>query len=225
MTYPRTPVSEFGRGFSKLASSTLATGVFACGFSLLSAGAAQAVGTVTCTPSTSGGYTMSVVTVTAGANPNKNPPCQINNLANQGTVVNQWDAGQIDTSGTYRYSLTADGGRKFTEFSMNTDISFSQLGSATKTVYSDAGFTNLIGTFTSVNGNSVAYSALTDQTLSTVFVQDTYSFNGGTQLNSISNNFKSTAPPAGVPGPLPILGAGASFAFSRKLRRRIKSAF
>ena len=80
--------------------------------------------------------------------------------------------------------------------------------------------------FTSTDGNSVAFAPLTDQTLSTVYVQDSYMFTGGTQLNSISNNFKVTAPapPPTVPGPLPILGAGASFAFSRKLRRRIKSA-
>ena len=225
MTYCKTPMSQFGRGFSKLASSTLATGFFACGLSLLSAGAAQAVGNVNCNPANSGMFTMSVVNVTAGNNPDKTPPCQINSLGNLGTVVNQWEAGQIDTSGTYRYSITA-AGRKFTEFSLNADISFNQTGTATKSVYSDAGYTNLIGTFTSINGNSVAFAPLTDQTLSTVYVQDSYMFTGTTQLNSISNNFKVTAPapPPTVPGPLPILGAGASFAFSRKLRRRIKSA-
>jgi hypothetical protein len=224
MTYCKTPMSQFGRGFSKLASSTLATGFFACGLSLLSAGAAQAVGTVNCSPATSGPFTMSVVNVTAGNNPDKTPPCQINSAGNLGTVVNQWEAGQIDTSGTYRYSLTA-AGRKFTEFSLNADISFNQMGTATKSVYSDAGYTNLIGMYTSVNGASVAFTPLSDQTLSTVYVQDSYMFNGTTQLNSISNNFKVTAPASTVPGPLPILGAGASFAFSRKLRRRIKSAF
>ena len=225
MTYCKTPMSQFGRGFSKLASSTLATGFFACGLSLLSAGAAQAVGDVNCNPANSGPFAMSVVRVTAGNNPDKSPPCQINSLGNVGTVVNQWEAGQIDTSGTYRYSITA-AGRKFTEFSLNADISFNQTGTATKSVYSDANYTNLIGMFTSTDGNSVAFAPLTDQTLSTVYVQDSYMFTGGTQLNSISNNFKVTAPapPPTVPGPLPILGAGASFAFSRKLRRRIKSA-
>ena len=160
---------------------------------------------------------MSQVNVTIGNNPDRNPPCSINNAGNLGTVVNQWNAGQTDTSGTYRYSISA-GSLQFTEFSLNADISFSQLGTVTKTVYSDPGFTTVIGTYTSTNGNSVAFSPLSNQTLSTVYVQDTYSFNGITQLNSISNNFKA------VPGPLPILGAGASFAFSRKLRRRIKSA-
>lgn len=225
MTYCKTPMSQFGRGFSKLASSTLATGFFACGLSLLSAGAAQAIGNVTCSPANSGPFAMSVVKVTAGNNPNKTPPCQINSLGETlGTVVNQWEAGQINTSGTYRYSITAPG-RKFLEFSLNADISFNQTGTATKSVYSDANYTNLIGTFTSTNGNSVAFAPLTDQTFSTVYIQDSYMFNGGTQLNSISNNFKVTAPASTVPGPLPILGAGASFAFSRKLRRRIKSAF
>lgn len=218
MSQTKTILPQFGRSISKLVSaSTLTAGVLAGGISLLNAGGAQAVGTVNCTPTASGVFTMSAVDVTAGNNPDKAPPCQINSVGLMGTAVNQWDAGQIDTSGSFRYSVNA-GSLMFTEVSLNTDISFNQLGTVTKNIYSDPGYTNLIGTMMSTNGNSVAFQPLTDQTLSTIYIEDTYSFNGTTQLNSISNNFKVT------PGPLPILGAGASFAFSRKLRRRIKSA-
>jgi hypothetical protein len=54
--------------------------------------------------------------------------------------------------------------------------------------------------------------------------------NGNLVLNSLGTIY-STAPGltppgggAGVPGPLPILGAGAAFGFSRRLRNRIKVA-
>jgi hypothetical protein len=45
------------------------------------------------------------------------------------------------------------------------------------------------------------------------------SSNGAGSINSLENSFRQTQ----VPGPLPILGAGMAFGFSRKLRRRIKA--
>lgn len=46
------------------------------------------------------------------------------------------------------------------------------------------------------------------------------------QLNSSSGNFftKAVPPPDTVPGPLPIMGAGLGFAFSRRLRGRIRAS-
>lgn len=44
------------------------------------------------------------------------------------------------------------------------------------------------------------------------------------QLNTSAGPFVSTATGASVPGPLPLLGAGAAFGFSRTLRKRIKDA-
>ncbi len=32
---------------------------------------------------------------------------------------------------------------------------------------------------------------------------------------------RTPTPPSGVPGPLPLLGVGAAFSFSRRLRRRV----
>jgi hypothetical protein len=40
---------------------------------------------------------------------------------------------------------------------------------------------------------------------------------------SFTNTVVQAAPPSQVPGPLPLLGAGAAFGFSRKLRARIKT--
>jgi len=60
---------------------------------------------------------------------------------------------------------------------------------------------------------TLEYTAFTDVTLNP-FTQDS----GGTIIiNAKDPNFPTTA----VPGPLPVLGAGAAFGYSRRLRRRI----
>ena len=46
-------------------------------------------------------------------------------------------------------------------------------------------------------------------------------YNGAGAIDSFENSFKQTST---VPGPLPVLGAGVAFGFSRKLRRRINGA-
>jgi hypothetical protein len=51
----------------------------------------------------------------------------------------------------------------------------------------------------------------------TYYFKDTYSANGGA-IDNFQNTIRAT------PGPLPILGAGAVFGFSRKLRGRIKAS-
>jgi hypothetical protein len=50
-----------------------------------------------------------------------------------------------------------------------------------------------------------------------VKVTNTYTPNSGA-IDNVENTFRN------VPGPLPILGAGAAFGFSRKLRSRIKAS-
>jgi hypothetical protein len=42
-----------------------------------------------------------------------------------------------------------------------------------------------------------------------------------TSTNDTINVVIGSAPPAAVPGPLPLLGVGAAFGFSRRLRRRV----
>ena len=55
--------------------------------------------------------------------------------------------------------------------------------------------------------------------VSQVWVRDTWAATPS-GVDSISNDFAQT----GVPGPLPLLGAGAAFGFSRNLRKRIKTS-
>lgn len=50
-----------------------------------------------------------------------------------------------------------------------------------------------------------------------ITVTNTYTPNNGA-IDNVENTFRN------VPGPLPILGAGAAFGFSRKLRSRIKAS-
>jgi len=62
--------------------------------------------------------------------------------------------------------------------------------------------------------------------LKTIRVVDTYSVGTGS-VNSFQNSFRQQdllPPPSDVPGPLPLLGAGAAFCFSRRLRSRLKAA-
>jgi hypothetical protein len=60
-------------------------------------------------------------------------------------------------------------------------------------------------------------SGVTSATFAQTFVTDTKT------LNQTGFAFTQSSPTT-VPGPLPVLGAGAAFGFSRKLRKRIKQA-
>jgi hypothetical protein len=68
-------------------------------------------------------------------------------------------------------------------------------------------------------------TALFDEDLKTIRVRDDYKVIKGS-INSFQNSF--TQIPRGetdrVPGPLPLLGAGAAFGFSRRLRTRVLAA-
>jgi hypothetical protein len=58
---------------------------------------------------------------------------------------------------------------------------------------------------------------------STIYVRDKWTIPTGsnTIIDAIQNNYTQTDH---VPGPLPLLGAGAAFGFSRRIRSRIKGA-
>ena len=69
-------------------------------------------------------------------------------------------------------------------------------------------------------------SALFDEGLKTISVRDEYLVTMGS-INSFQNSFiqkQGPIDPPTVPGPLPLLGAGAAFGFSRRLRTRVLAA-
>ena len=119
-------------------------------------------------------------------------------------------------TGTYSYKLTSDNGQPFLKGLIDSDLDFGT-GIVKKQVYSDSSFTTLIFDYTSTSGSSSGLQPLTNQSLTEIYVRDTYTVDAGSQLDNFTNTFQT-------PGPLPILGAGAAFGFSRKLRGRIKAA-
>jgi hypothetical protein len=68
-------------------------------------------------------------------------------------------------------------------------------------------------------------SGLFDPGLKTISVRDEYLVTMGS-INSFQNSFTQLpgGDPEPVPGPLPLLGAGAAFGFSRRLRTRVLAA-
>ena len=61
-------------------------------------------------------------------------------------------------------------------------------------------------------------------TTTTDFMNDVLANATGDGLTQFANRLNQELPPPEVPGPLPLLGAGAAFGFSRKLRNRVKLA-
>jgi len=75
----------------------------------------------------------------------------------------------------------------------------------------------------SFNGGGVMMVPFSPTNLSMINVSVNAVSTGSGTYNNFSTKFtQQPAPPQGVPGPLPLLGIGAAFGFSRKLRNRIK---
>ena len=77
-----------------------------------------------------------------------------------------------------------------------------------------------------VHENSKSATGFIGGEVKLITVKDTYEVTVGS-INSIQNSFNQKPdqiPPPTVPGPLPLLGAGAAFGFSRRLRTRVLAA-
>ena len=123
------------------------------------------------------------------------------------------------TIGTLRYNLSIvdlpfEGTNPlvFDKVDLNWAAVFGPNVTVTKQVYSDPAWTNNILTL-SGNGSMGDISALN---LKDIWILDTYNVPAGEGLDNFNNAFTQ------VPGPLPLLGAGTAFGFSRRLRRRSK---
>jgi hypothetical protein len=204
---------SMGRIPQLFGNAVLAAGVLTGGASLLNAGGAQAVA-CNLTP---GGFSTSLLS-NAATHPGA---CDIESPLAGNPSFNKFVAIEYDfipnisnTSGTYQYSLTSSIG-PFTDYRLDFDTQLGSTSAVTKEIFSDSSFSNLIGT---VKENELTIlKPLTNQSLTTIWVRDTYSTGSGDVLDTVTNTFQT-------PGPLPILGAGAAFGFSRKLRGRIKAA-
>jgi hypothetical protein len=94
-----------------------------------------------------------------------------------------------------------------------------------KSIYSDPGYQNLIIPTLGNNPITTDGGFIEFPVTPTIYVKDVVTLTASPSnptvplfVPGINNDFRN------VPGPLPILGAGAAFGFSRKLRSRIKAA-
>lgn len=125
---------------------------------------------------------------------------------------------------TFTYTLATTNGNVWTQAGLTSQMqALFQGGSFSKEVCSTGFGTGTCQVFTSTDTGTSAQSSALVGYGTQIWVRDTYVSTANApagQVTGITNTFMSTA----VPGPLPVLGAGAAFGFSRKLRRRIKAA-
>ena len=128
-----------------------------------------------------------------------------------GNIVNTDFTIAAPTAGTVSFDWnfsTADGAARYDPFGYLLNGAFTRLTD-------DSGAQTQSG--------SVTFSVLSGQFFG--FRQNSNDSRFGRASTTISNfNGPTAAAPASVPGPLPILGVGAAFAYSRRLRRRINLA-
>lgn len=122
---------------------------------------------------------------------------------------------QGPVTGVFDYEINIfEGPMQFNTVELSVDA-VAGTPTVTKSIYGDAGFTQLLQQIT-VSGNATSgYFALPSD-YTTLYVRDSYVLKDGDILDNFQNNFTQ------VPGPLPLLGAGTAFGFSRRLRRRVR---
>lgn len=185
--------------------------------SILSAGASHALG-IPPVPATQGGFTVNSLTAPTGSV--YQPRQDLTATGPYGQVATIFDTppdslANLASLGT-EYTITSSLGR-FLLVNIDTTVGGSQSVVVTKEIY-NPNTSALVGTIVSTNGGvqSIDVSSLN---LTSLRIKDTVSSIGTNAiLNSYQNSFTA------VPGPLPVLGAGAAFATSRKLRSRIKAS-
>jgi len=125
---------------------------------------------------------------------------------------------------TYEVSLfNAVAGQEFVDY--RTQVGSSQIGTNTFSKVLDTVAPGTVtGTSTSTGGQGNVISFAPGQ-VSTLYFSSMVEVTAG-RIDTLSDSLtqKFGEPGTGVPGPLPILGAGAAFGFSRRLRKRIKLA-
>jgi hypothetical protein len=158
------------------------------------------------------------------------PGQNIVNMAESGVGGLQHTIGMMNTSGwtsasnTFNYTITVSGVNVLDQWAATGGSSILGSGfTSTVTATNSAPSPNPNG---AVNAFSTvgSPSTFTNGTITSAF---TNTFNVSSQgFTTFDNSLtqKVPTPPSSVPGPLPILGAGAAFGFSRRIRSRIKAA-
>ena len=117
---------------------------------------------------------------------------------------------------TYTYKVTVDPASPESFLSYRTDIGSSDL-TGTSASNSLANNINLDVSFSQISGGMPSAGTLVAINGTTAVFSGTIDVTSG-RVDVLTDSLNQT------PGPLPILGAGAAFGFSRKLRNRIKAS-
>lgn len=131
----------------------------------------------------------------------------------------------------FKYTLATTNSYTFTQAGLTSQMqALFQGGTFSKQVCSTGFGTGTCQTFTSTDTGTSTESSTLVGFGTQIWVTDNYQSTAASpsgQITGLTNTFATTAPtppPSGAPGPLPLLGAGAAFGFSRRIRSRIKAA-
>ena len=129
-----------------------------------------------------------------------------------------------NASGTFKYELEID-----PTFGMSFDeVGLAIIGPpiAKPMFTASKAIVGMIPSILNVNETSKSATGSIGGEVKSITVMDTYGVTVGS-INSFQNSFSQKpdqGDPEQVPGPLPLLGAGAAFGFSRRLRTRVLAA-
>lgn len=128
--------------------------------------------------------------------------------------------------GTYilNYSITAPPGKVLSNYSSSLTSSVSSVTGGDAGTWGVNGANGIasstFSTPNSTNGNKLYGPKIASDTFTSTLTVT----KGVIQSVTSTVNVVDAPPPSEVPGPLPLLGAGAAFGFSRQLRQRVKLA-
>jgi hypothetical protein len=156
------------------------------------------------------------------------PAQNIVNMSESGVGGLQHTIGMMNTSGwtsasnTFNYTITVSGVNVLDQWAATGQSSI-LLSSFTSTVTATNSAPSpnpngAVNAFSTVGSPSTFTAGTTSSAFTNTFIVSSQGF------TAFDNSVTQKAPAAPAPGPLPILGAGAAFGFSRKLRSRIKDA-
>ena len=202
---------SMGRIPKLIGHGAVAAGLVAGGASLLNAGGVMALNCPP-DPSTVSHYSLTNCAISNPADVAITltfPPA-----TNYVSVDADFIPNMTNASGQFTYKIASTSGT-FLDAFLGVDM---QLGvpNVTKYVYATQSDLTLdINRLATVSPNTS--QNLANQSLTEIWVKDVYAATTVESIDKVTNTFQT-------PGPLPILGAGAAFGFSRKLRCRIKAA-
>jgi hypothetical protein len=239
MTQAKTGVLlSMGRLPQFVGQAALAASVLAGGASLLNAGGAMALpfdSTATPPVNYPGQPPVGPDGVSTVGVPFPGPPANPStglgnvNLAYSGVLAGK-NTYQVDTdfdgpppgsdvllgpySGSFKYTITS-AVEPFVFAGLTQNIIQPSSGASVTKQVCYGGFGVDCETLTPVSDNGSSILNLSKK-VNTLYITDTYTGTSTAALDNFINTYQT-------PGPLPILGAGAAFGFSRKLRSRIKA--